>query len=46
MKLFIVDEDNRKIQLLGCNTYINEFPTGRLLPDDKLYEICVGTLEI
>jgi isovaleryl-CoA dehydrogenase len=34
------------IQALGGNGYINEFPTGRLLRDAKLYEIGAGTNEI
>jgi isovaleryl-CoA dehydrogenase len=34
------------IQCLGGNGYINEFPTGRLLRDAKLYEIGAGTSEI
>ncbi len=34
------------IQLLGGNGYINEFPTGRLLRDAKLYEIGAGTSEV
>jgi isovaleryl-CoA dehydrogenase len=34
------------IQCLGGNGYINEFPTGRLLRDAKLYEIGAGTTEI
>jgi isovaleryl-CoA dehydrogenase len=34
------------IQALGANGYINEFPTGRLLRDAKLYEIGAGTTEI
>jgi isovaleryl-CoA dehydrogenase len=34
------------IQLLGGNGYTNEFPTGRLLRDAKLYEIGAGTSEI
>lgn len=34
------------IQLLGGNGYINEFPTGRILRDAKLYEIGAGTSEI
>ena len=34
------------IQLLGGNGYINEFSTGRLLRDAKLYEIGAGTSEI
>src|SRR6267378_70714 len=34
------------VQLLGGNGYINEFPTGRLLRDAKLYEIGAGTSEI
>ncbi len=31
------------IQLLGGNGYINDYPTGRLLRDAKLYEIGAGT---
>src|SRR5665647_2453137 len=34
------------IQCLGGNGYINDFPTGRLLRDAKLYEIGAGTSEI
>lgn len=34
------------IQCLGGNGYINEFATGRLLRDAKLYEIGAGTSEI
>ena len=34
------------IQLLGGNGYVNEYPTGRLLRDAKLYEIGAGTSEI
>lgn len=34
------------IQLLGGNGYINEYDTGRLLRDAKLYEIGAGTSEI
>ncbi|MFT5889404.1 MAG: isovaleryl-CoA dehydrogenase, partial [Zhongshania sp.] len=34
------------IQTLGGNGYTNEFPTGRLLRDAKLYEIGAGTSEI
>ncbi|USD36739.1 isovaleryl-CoA dehydrogenase [Ferrimonas sp. SCSIO 43195] len=34
------------IQLLGGNGYINEYATGRLLRDAKLYEIGAGTSEI
>jgi isovaleryl-CoA dehydrogenase len=34
------------LQLLGGNGYINEYPTGRLLRDAKLYEIGAGTSEI
>lgn len=34
------------IQVLGGNGYINEFPTGRLWRDAKLYEIGAGTSEI
>ena len=31
---------------LGGNGYINDYPTGRLLRDAKLYEIGAGTSEI
>ena len=34
------------LQLLGGNGYINEYATGRLLRDAKLYEIGAGTSEI
>jgi isovaleryl-CoA dehydrogenase len=34
------------IQALGGNGYINEYPTGRLFRDAKLYEIGAGTSEI
>jgi isovaleryl-CoA dehydrogenase len=34
------------IQTLGGNGYINEYPTGRMLRDAKLYEIGAGTNEI
>ena len=34
------------IQLLGGNGYINDYPTGRLLRDAKLYELGAGTSEI
>eukprot|EP00052_Salpingoeca_macrocollata_P033705 m.9286 g.9286 ORF g.9286 m.9286 type:complete len:412 (-) comp5463_c0_seq1:145-1380(-) len=34
------------IQLLGGNGYINDYPTGRILRDAKLYEIGAGTSEI
>ncbi len=34
------------IQALGGNGYINEYPTGRLLRDAKLYEIGAGTSEV
>jgi isovaleryl-CoA dehydrogenase len=34
------------IQCLGGNGYINEYPTGRLLRDAKLYEIGAGTSEV
>ena len=34
------------LQTLGGNGYINDFPTGRLLRDAKLYEIGAGTSEI
>ena len=32
--------------MLGGNGYINDYPTGRLLRDAKLYEIGAGTSEI
>ncbi|EPJ44054.1 MAG: isovaleryl-CoA dehydrogenase [Osedax symbiont Rs2] len=34
------------IQLLGGNGYVNDFATGRLLRDAKLYEIGAGTSEV
>src|SRR5436189_3306090 len=34
------------MQILGGNGYINDYPTGRLLRDAKLYEIGAGTSEI
>ena len=34
------------IQTIGGNGYINDYPTGRLLRDAKLYEIGAGTSEI
>ncbi|GBF96798.1 hypothetical protein Rsub_09654 [Raphidocelis subcapitata] len=34
------------IQILGGNGYTNDYPTGRLLRDSKLYEIGAGTSEI
>jgi isovaleryl-CoA dehydrogenase len=34
------------IQLLGGNGYINDYPTGRLLRDAKLYDIGAGTSEV
>jgi isovaleryl-CoA dehydrogenase len=34
------------IQALGANGYVNDYPTGRLLRDAKLYEIGAGTSEI
>jgi isovaleryl-CoA dehydrogenase len=37
---------NEAIQALGGNGYINEYPTGRLWRDAKLYEIGAGTSEI
>ena len=37
---------SQAIQCLGGSGYINEFPTGRLLRDAKLYEIGAGTSEI
>lgn len=36
----------KAIQALGGNGYINDYPTGRLLRDAKLYEIGAGTSEI
>lgn len=36
----------KAIQLLGGNGYVNDFPTGRILRDAKLYEIGAGTSEI
>ena len=41
-----VDLALEAIQSLGGNGYINEYPTGRLLRDAKLYEIGAGTSEI
>jgi isovaleryl-CoA dehydrogenase len=37
---------SRPSRLLGGNGYINDYPTGRLLRDAKLYEIGAGTSEI
>ena len=34
------------IQALGGNGYINEYPTGRIMRDAKLYEIGAGTSEV
>ena len=34
------------MECLGGNGYINDYPTGRLLRDAKLYEIGAGTSEI
>ncbi len=34
------------IQALGGNGYVNDYPTGRLLRDAKLYEIGAGTSEV
>jgi hypothetical protein len=36
----------RRHPALGGNGYINDYPTGRLLRDAKLYEIGAGTSEI
>ena len=36
----------QSIQTLGGNGYLNDYPTGRLLRDAKLYEIGAGTSEI
>lgn len=41
-----VDVTLEAIQALGGNGYINEYPTGRLLRDAKLYAIGAGTNEI
>ncbi len=41
-----VEVASQAIQALGGNGYINEYPTGRLLRDAKLYEIGAGTSEI
>ncbi len=41
-----VDVALEGIQVLGGNGYINEYPTGRLLRDAKLYDIGAGTNEI
>lgn len=37
---------HQALQCLGGNGYVNEYPTGRLLRDAKLYEIGAGTSEI
>jgi isovaleryl-CoA dehydrogenase len=37
---------NQALQCLGGNGYVNEYPTGRILRDAKLYEIGAGTSEI
>lgn len=34
------------IQVLGGNGYINDYPTGRIMRDCKLYEIGAGTSEV
>jgi isovaleryl-CoA dehydrogenase len=41
-----VDVALEAIQSLGGNGYINEYPTGRILRDAKLYTIGGGTNEI
>lgn len=41
-----IDVTLEAIQVLGGNGYINEYPTGRLLRDAKLYDIGAGTNEI
>jgi isovaleryl-CoA dehydrogenase len=41
-----VEVANQAIQSLGGNGYTNEYPTGRLLRDAKLYDIGAGTNEI
>ena len=33
-------------QILGGNGYINDYPTGRIMRDCKLYEIGAGTSEV
>jgi alkylation response protein AidB-like acyl-CoA dehydrogenase len=43
---FCTAVDVHDVQILGGNGYINEYPTGRLLRDAKLYEIGAGTSEI
>ena len=37
---------NSSLFISGGNGYINDYPTGRLLRDAKLYEIGAGTSEI
>ena len=37
---------SQAIQALGGNGYTNDYPTGRLLRDAKLYEIGAGTSEV
>ena len=34
------------VQILGGNGYINDYPTGRIVRDAKLYEIGAGTSEV
>ena len=43
---YTLEANKHAIQILGGNGYINEYPTGRLLRDAKLYEIGAGTSEI
>lgn len=35
-----------RMQILGGNGYVNDYCTGRLLRDAKLYEIGAGTSEV
>lgn len=42
----LFSQNLQAIQCLGGNGYVNEYPTGRLLRDAKLYEIGAGTSEI
>ena len=41
-----LDGAAKRSRRLGGNGYINDYPTGRLLRDAKLYEIGAGTSEI
>lgn len=44
--MHVLNTTLQAIQCLGGNGYVNEYPTGRLLRDAKLYEIGAGTSEI